>query len=110
MTSYNLYVAYHDDLSIHCRVYSMQRHFHRLLRLVANEVASKARDIVGEDPLEDPDGAVANLRLALRVCASFRGCYLDQKEKASTVGNKQQQNGTEPYARYWKIMLITHSF
>ena len=45
----------------------------------------KARDIIGDDLLAHPDQSVETLRLALRVCAAFRGCYLDHRDKATAV-------------------------
>lgn len=32
-----------------------------------------------------------NLKLALRVCAAFRGCYLDYKEKAEAILRSQKE-------------------
>ena len=37
------------------RFYSTGTHFHRVLHLVANEVMLKARDIVGENILDEPE-------------------------------------------------------
>ena len=36
------------------RYYSYQPSFHRLLNLLANEIVTKTRDIVGGDLLSDP--------------------------------------------------------
>lgn len=36
-------------------VYSSSQHFHRVLHLISNEVMLKARDIVGEDIMEQPE-------------------------------------------------------
>ena len=44
-----------------CRYYSQQPAFFRLLNLLANEIVTKTRDIVGSDLLADP----------LMVCFSF---------------------------------------
>ena len=35
--------------------------------------------------------SLLNLKLALRVCASFRGCYLDYKEKADAILRSQRE-------------------
>ena len=37
------------------RVYSSGAHFQRVLQLVSNEVMLKARDIVGENLMEQPE-------------------------------------------------------
>lgn len=58
---------------------------------MSNEVSNKARGIVGQDVLNDPVKALTNLRFALRVCASFRGCYLDKKELAENLLMKNQE-------------------
>lgn len=68
-----------------CSFYSMAPHFNRLLRLIANELALKARDIIGSDPLIDLNQACFNIRFALRVCSAFRGHYLDRKDLAEKV-------------------------
>ena len=52
------YYYTHDIVSVHCvhiRFYSTGTHFHRILHLLANEVMLKARDIVGEDILDNPE-------------------------------------------------------
>ena len=45
----------------------------------------KAKNTIGEDVLEDPEQSLTNLKLALRVCAAFRGCYLDFREKSKVI-------------------------
>ena len=92
------------------RIYSSQCHFHRILCLISNEVASKAQDLVGDDPLVDPDDAVINLRLALRVCASFRGCYLDHKEKASAVVNQHNELIKQQRQQHQESQIYTRCF
>ena len=67
------------------RLYALAPHFHRLLCLISNELALKARDIIGDNPLSDPAQACVNIRLALRVCSGFRGYYLDRKEWAEGI-------------------------
>lgn len=37
--------------------------------------------------------SLLNLKLALRVCAAFRGCYLDYKEKADAIVREHVQEG-----------------
>ena len=61
-----------------CRFYSSGTHFHRMLHLLANEVMLKAKDIVGEDILEEPEMVnpaflwhhymVQNYHMCRRVC------------------------------------------
>ena len=46
---------YESSLLYPHRFYSAGTHFHRMLHLLANEVMLKARDIVGEDILDDPE-------------------------------------------------------
>ena len=35
--------------------------------------------------------SLVNFKLALRVCAAFRGCYLDYKEKADAILRSQRE-------------------
>ena len=72
-------------LALYFSFYSLAPHFYRLLRLIANELARKARDIVGTDPLINLNQACVNIRLALRICSAFRGHYLDRKDSAEKV-------------------------
>ena len=72
-------------------VYSMRGHFYRVLRLLSNDVMLKAKDTIGDEVLEDPEDSLANIKLALRVCAEFRGCYLDFREKAEAIAKKWKE-------------------
>ena len=49
--------AFDGFLLVFCihRFYSAGSHFHRMLHLLSNEIMLKARDIVGEDILDDPE-------------------------------------------------------
>ncbi|XP_076457719.1 uncharacterized protein LOC143291635 isoform X3 [Babylonia areolata] len=66
--------------------------FHNLLRLLSNEVVHRAIALVGEDILREPLESYTKLKEALRVCAAFRGTYLDFKDKAD---DKNAQNIAE---------------
>ncbi|XP_070202269.1 uncharacterized protein [Littorina saxatilis] len=66
--------------------------FHNLLRLLSNEVVHRAIAIVGEDIMREPLESYSKLKEALRVCAAFRGTYLDFKDKAD---DKNAQNIAE---------------
>lgn len=72
-------------------VYSMRGHFYRVLRLLSNDVMLKAKDTIGEEVLEDPERSLTNIKLALRVCAEFRGCYLDFREKSEAIAKKHKE-------------------
>ena len=78
-------------ISFFSRVYSIRGHFYRIIRLLSNDVMLKAKDIIGEDVLEDPERSLANIKLALRVCAEFRGCYLDFREKSEAITRKLKE-------------------
>lgn len=51
----------------------------------------KAKDTIGEDILEDPGRSLTNIKVALRVCAEFRGCYLDFREKSDAIARKHKE-------------------
>ncbi|XP_071095883.1 uncharacterized protein [Haliotis cracherodii] len=66
--------------------------FHNLLRLLSNEVVHRAIAMVGEDILREPLESYTKLKEALRVCAAFRGTYLDFKD---TADDQNAQNIAE---------------
>ena len=72
-------------------VYSSKVHFFRLLHLLSNDIMLKAKDTIGNQVLEDPERSLANIKLALRVCAEFRGCYLDFREKSDAIVKKLKE-------------------
>ena len=51
----------------------------------------KAKDLIGDELLDEPEQSLLNLKLALRVCAEFRGCYLDFRERADSVLQKSKE-------------------
>lgn len=77
--------------SLPSSVYSSRAHFYRLLRLLSNDIMQKAKDLIGEEVLEDPENSLSNIKLALRVCAEFRGCYLDYREKSEVIVQKHKE-------------------
>ncbi|XP_064599567.1 LOW QUALITY PROTEIN: uncharacterized protein LOC135466077 [Liolophura sinensis] len=72
----------------HSRYYHQMDKFHNLLRLISNEVVHRAQAMVGEDILREPLQSYSKLKDALRVCAAFRGTYLDYKDRADDVNAK----------------------
>ncbi|XP_052258855.1 uncharacterized protein LOC127863384 isoform X2 [Dreissena polymorpha] len=62
--------------------YHQMDKFQNILRLLSNEVVHRAIALVGEDILREPLESYSKLKEALRVCAGFRGTYLDFKDKA----------------------------
>ena len=48
--------------------------------------------------------SLSDLKLALRVCAAFRGCYLDYKERADTWLKSESTEQTK--GRY--VYIHTH--
>ena len=72
-------------------MYSSRPHFFRLLRLLSNDIMHKAKRLIGEELLEDPEQSLANIKLALRVCAEFRGCYLDFRERSEEMARKHRE-------------------
>ena len=51
--------------------------------------------MVGEDVLREPLQSYSKLKEALRVCAAFRGTYLDYKDKADAVNDRNKQEHAE---------------
>ena len=73
------------------RYYHQKDKFHNILRLISNEVVHRAEAMVGEDVLREPLQSYSKLKEALRVCAAFRGTYLDYKDKADVVNERNKQ-------------------
>ena len=51
----------------------------------------KAKLIIGSSVLDEPAGSLTKLKFALRICAAFRGCYLDFREKAMAILKKMKE-------------------
>ncbi|KAK6172547.1 hypothetical protein SNE40_016179 [Patella caerulea] len=66
----------------HSTYYHQIDKFHNLLRLLSNEVVHRAIAMVGADILREPLESYTKLKDALKVCAAFRGTYLDFKDRA----------------------------
>jgi len=88
----NTHTYLHVLLPMYFRVYCHQSHFQRFLKLLSNDVMKKAKNIIGASVLEEPAESLSNLKLALRICAAFRGCYLDFREKVVTVLKKLKED------------------
>ncbi|XP_068122143.1 uncharacterized protein [Hyperolius riggenbachi] len=63
------------------RYYHQRKVFVNLLRLMSNEVVKIARALLGNDLIDNPE-AYSLLKEALKMCATFRGNYLDVKIRA----------------------------
>ncbi|XP_020627063.1 dynein beta chain, flagellar outer arm-like isoform X2 [Orbicella faveolata] len=81
---------------VYSRYYHDNRNFTRLLTMLSNEVVARARQLVGEHVLENLLASYTSLKDALRVCAAFRGCYLDKKDRADETNQQRlsEQSGT----------------
>ena len=89
-----------------CSVYSFKVHFYRLLRLLSNDIMLKAKETIGEEVLRDPEQSLTNIKLALRVCAEFRGCYLDFREKSETIAQKYKERSSQSRASKERSMEV----
>ncbi|XP_075192459.1 uncharacterized protein LOC142291659 [Anomaloglossus baeobatrachus] len=75
---------------IHSRYYHQPKVFLNLLRLMSNEVSELAKCHLGPNILESPE-AYRLLKEALKLCATFRGNYLDVKIKADEFNVKKKE-------------------
>ncbi|XP_056412427.1 uncharacterized protein LOC130355786 isoform X2 [Hyla sarda] len=75
---------------IHSRYYHQPKVFVNLLRLMSNEVRGIARCLLGTNILDSPQ-AFSLLKEALKICATFRGNYLDVKIKADEFNVKKME-------------------
>ncbi|XP_040278224.1 dynein beta chain, flagellar outer arm-like [Bufo bufo] len=83
---HNLYLVW-----IHSRYYHQPKVFANLLRLMSNEVSEIAKCLLGTNILDSPQ-AYSLLKEALKICATFRGNYLDVKIKADEINvNKMEE-------------------
>ncbi|KAJ1184768.1 hypothetical protein NDU88_001571 [Pleurodeles waltl] len=72
--------------------------FVNLLKLMSNEVVHVAESVIGGDVLTEPM-AQASLKEALKICATFRGTYLDIKVKADEINSKKNEENTNNIAK-----------
>jgi dynein heavy chain len=96
-----------------CRYYHAKSKFAHLLSILSNEIVRISKDVVGNEILNDPNSvgflsietsrqeACSNffdtfffpksyirLKDAVKLCAMFRGTYIDFKEKADILNKK----------------------
>ncbi|XP_039611018.1 dynein beta chain, flagellar outer arm-like [Polypterus senegalus] len=74
---------------MHSSYYHQPKVFIHLVKLLSTEVISIAAGIVGGDLLREPSQSYKQLKSALKVCATFRGTYLDVKAKADEMNTKK---------------------
>ncbi|XP_033641711.1 dynein beta chain, flagellar outer arm-like [Asterias rubens] len=79
----------------HSRYYHNTDKFQNLLELVSNEVVLRAQSLVGEDILKNTLQSYAGLKDALKVCAAYRGTYLDTKDKADDINTEKVSETAE---------------
>ncbi|EDO43528.1 predicted protein [Nematostella vectensis] len=95
------------------RYYHEPKNFLRMLTMLSNEVVARARHLVGENVLDNLLESYASLKDALRVCAAFRGCYLDKKDKADDLNQRKlsEQTGAnvDSGGIVWHSKLYTDS-
>jgi len=51
--------------------------------------------IIGDDVLDDPIGSYTKLKDALKVCAAFRGTYLDYRDKSDIINEANIQEHSD---------------
>ncbi|XP_069118815.1 uncharacterized protein [Argopecten irradians] len=78
--------------------YHQMDKFHNMLRMLSNEVVHRAISLVGDDILREPLESYSKLKDALRVCAAFRGTYLDYKDKADDQNARNISENAERLA------------
>uniref|UniRef100_A0A8C5WK28 Dynein heavy chain n=1 Tax=Leptobrachium leishanense TaxID=445787 RepID=A0A8C5WK28_9ANUR len=74
----------------HSRHYHENKVFLNLLKLLSNEVVEIASSLVGPNLLDAPQ-AYSRLKDALKLCATFRGTYLDIKVTADVFNIKKKE-------------------
>ncbi|XP_053311944.1 dynein axonemal heavy chain 9-like [Spea bombifrons] len=74
----------------HSSYYHQTKVFLNLLKLMSNEVVQIAGHLIGRDILDAPQ-AYTLLKEALKLCATFRGTYLDIKVKADEYNTKNME-------------------
>eukprot|EP00795_Rhopilema_esculentum_P016198 gene16198-7569_t len=89
----------------HSRFFHKGSNLTRMLRMISNQVVKRARDLLDFSVLDDLISAHSNLKEALQICASFRGRYLDTKDKADALNQQKlaEQIGTRYLFRQTEI-------
>jgi dynein heavy chain len=59
-----------------------------MILFLSNEIVSVSKEAVGHKILDDPLRSYNTIKEALKICAMFRGTYLDFKEKADALNTK----------------------
>ena len=81
--------------------YHKTKSFSSLLKETANFIVRIAQGFVGEetkDVINNPEKSHDMLRDALRICASFRGAYLDWKAKADVINEQRKRENAQKIA------------
>ncbi|XP_069470025.1 uncharacterized protein [Ambystoma mexicanum] len=93
----------------HSRYYHQPKVFVNLLKLMSNEVVHVAGSVIGDNVLKEPM-AYASLKEALKICATFRGTYLDVKVKADDINSKKNEENInniskKPTDTLWNVKM-----
>ncbi|XP_053561397.1 uncharacterized protein LOC128652486 [Bombina bombina] len=93
----------------HSRYYHQSKVFLNLLRLMSNQVMEIAGTLLGRNILDSPQ-AYSYLKEALKICATFRGTYLDIKAKADEINSKKNAENASQISlksadTLWKIRM-----
>ncbi|KAL5253857.1 hypothetical protein ACHWQZ_G013584 [Mnemiopsis leidyi] len=94
----------------HSRYYHEPKNFKRLLRHLSTLVVSSAHRFVGHQILSNTESAFTNLKHALKLCAKFRGCYLDKREKCNEYNKEQVSQYKENKKSENGIKMVTGPF
>ncbi|KAM4702001.1 uncharacterized protein O3C94_002925 [Discoglossus pictus] len=93
----------------HSRYYHQSKVFLNLLKLMSNGLIDIAGSLLGNNILETPQ-AYNLLKEALKICATFRGTYLDVKVKADEMNSKKNaENASQMFMKppdtLWRVKM-----
>ena len=90
--------------------YHEPKNFKRLLTHLSNIVVHTSHRFVNTQILHDTKKAYSNLKYALKVCAKFRGCYLDKREKANEYNKEKNDENAEKKKNEQGMQIVTGPF
>ncbi|XP_057302207.1 uncharacterized protein LOC130636487 isoform X2 [Hydractinia symbiolongicarpus] len=76
------------------RFYHAPVNIKRMLTMISNQVVAKAKFIMGDIFIEDIESN-KYLKESLRICAAFRGTYLDTKDQADAINRLKVEEQAE---------------
>ena len=94
----------------HSKFYHEPKNFKRLLKHLSYLAVATSEKLVGGEVLGNSGTAYINIKHALKLCATFRGCYLDRREKANEFNKAKVTELNDLLKSSKNIEMVTGPF